>query len=131
MIVQKVLVADDDFDDIELLKEVISEYSADIEISYVTDGVELMDKLEKDLLPDVLILDLNMPCKEGRACLSEIRLNEQWKDLIIIVYSTTDVPDIKNECLSLGANHFVTKPSQMIDLMKFAESLTKGTFDFV
>jgi CheY-like chemotaxis protein len=129
--VQKVLIADDDLDDIELLKEAINECSADIAISYVTDGNQLMDTLLSTPLPDLLILDLNMPCKEGKECLSEIRANEHLKSLTIIVYSTSGTTSLQNECIALGANYFVTKPSQMSGIIKFVESIVKGSFDFV
>jgi CheY-like chemotaxis protein len=131
MNVQTVLIADDDLDDIELLKEAIVEYSSTIEISYVTDGEQLMNKLLAGSIPDILILDLNMPCKEGKECLCEIKEYDHLKDLVIVVYSTIDMPALKEECLALGARHFVTKPYQMSGIMKLGEALTTGAFDFV
>ena len=131
MNIQKVLIADDDLDDIELLKETILEHSTTINISYVTDGVQLMDELLKSTIPDILILDLNMPCKEGKECISEIREMEDLKHLVIIVYSTTSTGGIKEECLSLGANFFVTKPTELVDLIKFSQAIIEGKFDHV
>ena len=131
MNIQKVLIADDDLDDIELLKETILEHSTTINISYDTDGVQLMDELLKSTIPDILILDLKMPCKEGKECISEIRGTEDLKHLVIIVYSTTSTGGIKEECLSLGANFFVTKPTELVDLIKFSQAIIEGKFDHV
>ena len=129
MNVQNVLIADDDFDDIQFLTEAINNYKRSINVSYVTDGEQLIQKLLSGNRADVLILDLRMPCMDGKDCLCQIRDNASLNDLIVIIYTTTCLPEIEEECLSLGANYFVTKPCDIKDIMLFAEFIADGTFD--
>lgn len=79
------LLADDDDDDRTLFKETIVEIGVNIELSTVKDGFQLMHALsEAEWLPDVIFLDLNMPYKSGKECLTEIRANDKLKHIPII-----------------------------------------------
>ena len=125
---RRVLIADDDLDDIELLTDAIFQYSASTVIDFVIDGQKLLDKLNSNYKFDILVLDLNMPCTDGKQCLSEIRANSTFDDITIIIYSTDSRLRIKEECLKLGADYFVSKPSDVTAMMTVAEAIGKGDF---
>ena len=131
MNIQQIIIADDDLDDIEVFTEAIKNYNAEIKITYVTDGQKLIDRLNENTIPELIILDLNMPCVGGRDCLETIRSNSQYNNIIIVVHSTSINPEVKDECLFLGANYVVTKPNNYLGITKFAEAIVNGSFDFV
>jgi len=130
MKVEHILIADDDVDDINLLTEAILEYSPKVTVTYVTNGVKLLDKLKSGYMPDVLILDLAMPLKDGKWSLKEIRNNIEWVNLIIIVYTTGYSERMQMECLKLGANYFITKPTTMVTMRNIAREICEATFEF-
>lgn len=105
----KVMLADDDEDDRDLFKEAISSQNTDL--TTAINGKDLIKKLgEQQNLPDCVFLDLNMPEKNGKECLVEIRRHPKLKYLPVIIYSTsTNSRDI-DETLALGANLYVVKP---------------------
>jgi CheY-like chemotaxis protein len=128
MNVQQILIADDDLDDIELLTEGIVSCKPTIEISYVTDGQQLMTKLNEGFIPDILILDINMPCLDGKDCLTMIRATREFDDIIIVIYSLVEAPSAREECLSAGANYYVVKPTEIAEIIKFGGAISKGNF---
>ena len=115
---QNLLLADDDADDCDFFKEALEELSLDVTLSIVNDGVEVMDFLlsHVDKLPCVLFLDLNMPRKSGLECLREIKLNEQLKDLPVIIFSTSS--DMVDATYENGAHYYIRKPAEFSQLKK-------------
>jgi CheY-like chemotaxis protein len=108
-----ILLADDDEDDRELFADIIHQVNGPIKLVCTTNGSELIDKL-KDLsnnnLPDLLFLDLNMPGKDGRECLSEMKGSETFRQLRIIICSTSSSPDDINYAFDKGADLYLIKP---------------------
>lgn len=118
-----ILLADDDENDRMLFKLAFSELKIKTHIQTVNNGIELLDYLSinKDTLPYLLFLDLNMAHKNGLECLKEIKRNEKLKDIFISIFSTSDnEKDIKNTFKS-GANMFITKPHDFKILKKILE----------
>lgn len=107
-----ILLADDDEDDCIFFREALDELSEDVSFSVVSNGLELMNFLEenKEQLPDVLFLDLNMPFKTGAECLLEIKSCKKMSELPIIVYSTSANPEVMDMLYSKGAHYYVRKP---------------------
>jgi CheY-like chemotaxis protein len=120
-----IVVAEDDDDDFFILKESFSEY-ADLELVRFTDGRALLEYLNsRDLnkLPDVILLDLNMPEVDGLTTLKMIKSLEQFAAIPVFVYSTcTDEQQIA-ECFRLGASGFTTKGSTMLANISFARGI--------
>ena len=84
-----IVLVDDDSDDRFLFEEAVEGYQ-NVEFEGMENGVVLMENLyTKNTLPDMIFLDLNMPEKDGRACLLEIRRSKKLKDLPVIVFSTS------------------------------------------
>ncbi|MBC7915362.1 MAG: response regulator, partial [Pyrinomonadaceae bacterium] len=79
----------------------------------VNNGIQLMDYLSKKdaALPHLILLDLNMPRKNGLECLKEIRSNEKFKGISIAIYSTSASKNDIDETFSNGANVYIKKPS--------------------
>jgi len=114
-----ILIADDDLDDQELLKDAFTDNSVDEnKLKFVNDGFELLDALAKaTILPSLILLDLNMPRKSGKEALVEIRSSEKLRHIPIIIFTTSDSDiDIK-QCYTLGSNAYMTKPSQYQELV--------------
>ena len=86
-----IFLADDDEDDCMLFEDALREVNASTELATANDGVELMMLLGKTVPPppDVIFLDLNMPKKNGFECLAEIRNSKQFKDIPVVIFSTT------------------------------------------
>lgn len=108
-----ILLAEDDEDDRMFFKEALDEIKVKTNISFVTDGAQLMDYLNQSgiRLPNVVFLDLNMPVKNGMECLIEIRRDKRLKDLAIVIYSTSASEEDIEDAFVNGANIYIKKPN--------------------
>lgn len=125
-----VLLADDDEDDRFLIKEAFLENKIENTLQHVSDGEELMDYLknrgkfaEKFYYPrpDLILLDLNMPRKDGREALKEIKNDPELKSIPVIVLTTSSTEEDIQRTYEMGVNSFITKPvtyDGMVDLIK-------------
>lgn len=121
--VKHLIIADDDDDDQMLLKEAIQEYSDAIDLTVISDGKQLMNFLNKGNAPELILLDLNMPYKNGTECLLEIRANENLQHIPVVILSTSrNIRDIE-VCFNLGANLFFTKPCSFQSLKVLIRSI--------
>ena len=111
-----VIIADDDQDDKELFQEAIAIITDRIKVTTVGDGMQLMQKLKSSYQPDLIFLDLNMPCLNGFECLDQIRTIADLKDIPIIIYSTTANHDQIEKTYNQGATFYIQKPSTFIDI---------------
>ncbi len=106
-----VLLADDDADDSMLFANAVNDVEIPIQLSHADDGQQLLKFLKDHQQPDIIFLDLNMPFKNGFECLKDIRKNEQYNKVPIIIYSTSgDKNDIERSYRE-GANFYVIKPN--------------------
>jgi len=115
------LLADDDEDDCDFFKEALDDLLLPTSLVTVNDGVQLMDFLSArgaQNLPDILFLDLNMPRKNGLECLTEIKQNEDYKNLPVIIFSTSLDRDIVDLVYKKGAFHYIRKPGEFSKLKK-------------
>lgn len=115
-----VLMADDDADDRMFFAEALGELNLQVDFRTVKDGLELMDYLMGSgiILPQIIFLDLNMPLKNGFQCLSEIRSLKAFRDIFIVIYSTTARPADVELAFKKGASLFINKPSSYDELKK-------------
>ena len=120
-----ILLADDDTDDCYFLKEALKELPLPTQLTSVHDGEKLMQLLteERNELPDMLFLDLNMPRKNGFECLSEIRSNGKLKQLPVIIYSTSFHNKIAEMLYKSGATYYISKPSEISRLKKTVQQI--------
>lgn len=125
-----ILVAEDDEDDRLLLKIAFDENGYKDAVEFVINGVELMKRLNAlkqpgtiENLPSFILLDLNMPRKDGREALNEIKANSILKKIPVIVFSAAEnLAEIKR-CYDSGANSYVIKPNTYTGLLKTVESI--------
>lgn len=127
----KILIADDDADDRVLATIAFGELRSHHELEFVNDGEELMEYLRRKAasrsLPDLLVLDLNMPKKDGRAALKEIKNDRALKDLDVIIFSTSNSDFDRHYCLDLGAREYCVKPSEYDELVSFFRNISGET----
>jgi CheY-like chemotaxis protein len=116
----KVLLAEDDNDDILLFKEALNELPVSVHITTVTNGQQLLEWLNKKgkKLPDVLFLDLNMPRKNGFAALGEIKRNQKLQNLPVVIFSTARDEEMIKQVYNDAAHYYIRKPSDFTDLKK-------------
>lgn len=126
-----ILIAEDDPDDRELAEEALALTPYGSHLSFVKDGQELLDYLEQKgqyagqnlSLPDLILLDLNMPRVDGRTALRRIRESEHLKHIPIVILTTSKDDREVNHAYMNGANSFITKPS---DFEQFVATLAKA-----
>ncbi|OZB60818.1 MAG: two-component system response regulator [Lysobacterales bacterium 14-68-21] len=132
-----ILVAEDDADDRVLLSDAFAESGVEVSIEFVADGVELMARLaERDLaadevLPDLVLLDLNMPRMDGREALRAIRDSDRLRHLPAIILTTSKAELDIRLSYQLGANSYVTKPRRFEELITVLRSLERYWMDIV
>ena len=124
------LLADDDNDDAEMFNEALSSIDPQMEFHHVEDGYELFQFLKDTprMKPDIIFLDLNMPEMSGWQCLAKLKNDPDFKDVPVIMYSTSSSARDKEIAIDLGAVGFLTKPDDYKVLVKilsgFANSST-------
>ncbi len=121
------LVADDDIDDQELIKDALSDNNLDLQkVKWVNDGEELMILLNKTTqLPSLILLDLNMPRKDGRKVLSEIKNSITLKHIPVVIFSTSESLEDIRDCYELGSNTYITKPNTYQELVDTIADIMK------
>jgi two-component system, chemotaxis family, response regulator Rcp1 len=118
----EILLVEDNPGDVRLTKEALKEGKVYSNLHTVKDGVEAMDFLRrqgryKDVpRPDIILLDLNLPKKDGREVLQEIKTDEALKRIPVVVLTTSKAEEDVLRTYNLHANCYVTKP---VDLEKF------------
>jgi len=134
-----ILIADDDADDRMFLEQAMRQIGYDQAIRFVEDGEELMDYLLRlgrynELnapWPNMLILDLNMPRKNGFQALSEIKDNPKLRRLPVVVMTTSSAEEDILKTYNLGVNSFVTKPFNYNRLVEMVGTLKMYWLDTV
>jgi two-component system response regulator len=120
-----ILIAEDDADDRFLLNAAFEENGFRDKLHFVENGVELLEFLRHLIsdeasprVPSFILLDLNMPKKDGREVLREIKEDALMKRIPVIVFSTTNNEQEMKRCYELGANSYITKPNSFENLIK-------------
>lgn len=137
---ESVLLAEDDPDDIYLVKEASKVAKFSKEIRTVKNGQELLKYLNREYpfsdvdafpFPSLIILDLNMPLLDGRETLKKIKSDSRFNHIPVVVLTTSaDEEDIVRS-YDNGANSFITKPGEFIAFVKLMEQINKYWFDTV
>ncbi|MDX2003584.1 MAG: response regulator [Chitinophagales bacterium] len=134
-----ILMADDDEDDKMLTKEALTENRLANDLHFVQDGEELMDYLKQQgkfsdknaPKPDLILLDLNMPRKDGREALREIKSNPEFKRIPVVILTTSKAEEDIIKSYDLGVNSFITKPVTFNDLVRITKTLGDYWFEIV
>ena len=133
-------MADDDDDDCMLAREALAESRLTTELHFVKDGEELMDYLYRrgkyavpgeSPRPGLILLDLNMPRKDGREALREIKADPQLRQIPIVVLTTSRAEEDVHCSYELGANSFISKPVTFVSLVEVMKTLGKYWLEIV
>ena len=120
---QCILLVDDDEDDQLLFLDAIREIDKSIECCVANDGLEAILSLHtKSPVPDLIFLDLNMPKMNGYQCLAQIKKEMMFKEIPVVIYTTSRIESDRDRTLKMGASYFLTKPSDFSELI---EELTR------
>ncbi len=126
-----VLLADDDVDDQYFIKHAFTMHDCNIKIFTVSDGTELLDFLagksnnvnSSKIIPDVLLLDINMPKMDGIEALKFIRKNVKFKDMPVYILSTTRNEEQINRAKNLSVKAFYSKPNDLAGYKPLVEEI--------
>jgi CheY-like chemotaxis protein len=136
----EILIADDDPEDRMLIIDALHESHLSNTIQYVEDGEELLDYLQNNgkyadskqyPTPGMILLDLNMPKKDGREALKELRADARFKSIPVVVLTTSKAEEDILKTYNLGANSFITKPVSFSSLVEVMIALNNYWFEIV
>ncbi len=135
-----ILMADDDEDDCLLAQEALAETRLANHLYIVQDGEQLMDYLYQrgkysDFnifpRPELILLDLNMPKKDGREALKQIKTDANLRRIPIVILTTSKADEDIYRSYDLGANSFITKPVTFSGLVEVMKTIGKYWFEIV
>jgi CheY-like chemotaxis protein len=107
----KILLVEDDLDDVELLQDALSNNGVPCDVVVITEGDRVLGYLEQNL-PDVIVMDFNLPKLHGREILAQIQASN-FKNIPLMVLTTSASQDDIKYAISMGADKFITKPNTM------------------
>jgi CheY-like chemotaxis protein len=135
-----ILMADDDEEDCALTKDAMSDARLANEMRFVHDGEELLDYLHQRgaygdgadaPAPGVILLDLNMPKKDGREALAEIKADPELRKIPVCILTTSAAEEDIFKSYDLGANSFITKPVTFAGLVEVLQAWSRYWFEIV
>lgn len=133
----EILLVDDDEGDVILTKRALDKSKIKINLHVCHDGVEALQFLRKQdpysdaVRPDLILLDLNMPRKDGKETLEEIRTDDTLKEIPIVILTTSSDEEDIAKTYKLGCNCYVTKPVDIEQLIKILNSMSEFWFTIV
>ncbi|HLJ95598.1 MAG TPA: response regulator [Gemmataceae bacterium] len=135
-----ILMAEDDPDDRQMTKEAFDESHVANDLRFVENGVELMNYLKRrgkyrdpavSPRPGVILLDLNLPKKDGREALKEIKADPKLRNIRVIVLTTSKADEDIDHIYSLSAASYITKPASFTALVEIIKTLGKYWLEIV
>lgn len=121
--VLKVLFVDDDTDEFYLFNEALEQSELPIQLTRAHDGNQLLQVLKNDAHPDIILVDLNMPYKDGLEALREIRSNEAYQKIFIIIYSITGDKNSITMAYDIGADMYLIKPEDFDGMLSVVKKV--------
>jgi len=135
-----ILIAEDDEDDYLLTIEALKEAGVNATVKWVKNGEELMAYLEplnriqkkgEVCYPSLILLDLNMPRKDGREVLDEIKKHETLRKIPVIVLTTSKADTDINRAYELGVNSYIQKPVRFNEFVEVVKVVSRYWFQIV
>ncbi len=133
----KILMVEDDPADVELTSEVLDMAKVVVDLDVVEDGVEAMAYLKKEgkyadaPRPDMILLDLNMPRKDGRETLEEIKKDPELTSIPVVVLTTSGAHEDIVKSYTSGASCYVSKPVGLDEFQKVVQAIDNFWFTVV
>jgi CheY-like chemotaxis protein len=125
----KIVMAEDDLEDQMLVRKAFTRSRAVNDISFVDDGEELMQYVRNEgayaeaTPPDIILLDLNMPRKDGREVLEELKKDPKLRAIPVVVLTTSDADEDILRSYRLGANSYIQKPVTFEKMVEIVDGL--------
>ncbi|MDZ7640779.1 MAG: response regulator [Desulfurivibrio sp.] len=135
-----ILLAEDDEDDYLLISETLEEYRLQNRVEWVKDGEELLDYLKRrhgyadpavSPRPSLILLDLNMPRKDGREALREIKADPKLRSIPVVILTTSSADEDIVRSYDLGANSYIRKPIRFHDFVEEVRGIGHYWFEIV
>jgi CheY-like chemotaxis protein len=135
-----ILMAEDDEDDRLLTKEALEENRLINDLRFVEDGEELLDYLNRrgpyaergqSPRPGLILLDLNLPRKDGREALQEIKGDPRLREIPVVILTTSKADEDIHRSYALGANSYITKPVTFAGMVELTRTLGRYWFELV
>jgi len=132
-----ILVVEDNAGDARLIREVLNDNKIFNSLKVVKDGVEALEflrnkgKFKDEPKPDLIILDLNLPRKDGREVLSEVKNDDNLKHIPIVIMTISQAEEDIMKSYSLYANCYITKPIDLDEFIKVIRSIEDFWFSIV
>lgn len=124
-----ILVAEDDADDQMLLTEAFNASAFTGSLQFAFDGVELIGRLSEPELPDLVLLDLNMPRLSGHEVLQNMRNQDRLRSLPVVVLTTSGSSEDVDRAYRSGANTYLQKPRSFKALVNLTQLLQRYWLD--
>lgn len=107
-----ILSVEDDADDVELLQQALHDNKIEFKMEVVKSGDKVLPWLEQGKkFPDVIVMDLNLPKMHGKEILQRLNASEKFKQIPVVILTTSSAKEDVNFCLKNGAREFITKPA--------------------
>ena len=126
--IKKILLLDDDPEDVDIIEMALKEADPEIELAVVWDGNALSMLINTKYSPDLILMDLNMPLKSGKECLIELKSSAKYSKIPIVMLSTTDDQIDIDYCKANGAINYFRKPTSFAGTVKLVRDLCNGIY---
>jgi len=113
-----ILLVDDDEDERQAFAEAIDKLGLPLDLLYARNAGELFEYLEKKSDINLIFLDINMPLKDGRVCLKELKTNEKYRHIPVLVYSVSQSIEDVDEVFAGGAHYYAVKPYAEVNFIE-------------
>jgi CheY-like chemotaxis protein len=129
-----ILLVEDDPEFFLLIREAFGEFGLPINLQVVRDGTELekflreLDGQHADLFLDLILLDLNLPGKSGKELLRELKADQKWQIVPVIILSGSTAAHDAAQCIDLGASDFISKPGDYFGLLDTVSQIIQSMF---
>lgn len=124
----EILMADDSHDDCRLVEMAFKRLAFPCRLRTASDGAALMNALRERELPDLILLDLNMPILNGFEALTQIKAGSLWRSIPIVIWSTSHSRTDVQEAYRIGTNAFMSKPDSFTGVVEAMDSLVQFWF---
>jgi two-component system, chemotaxis family, response regulator Rcp1 len=129
----RILLVEDSPSDVRLIREALKDNPLEVEVTLARDGVEAMDYLRQSEIglvnrPDIILLDLNLPRKNGREVLAEVKADPNLKQIPVLIMTSSKADEDITQAYNLNANCYIAKPSDLQEYVDVVRSIENFWF---
>lgn len=129
----RILLVEDSPSDVRLIREALKQTPLEVQITHARDGVEAMEYLHQSEVglvnrPDIILLDLDLPRKNGREVLTEVKAAPDLKQIPVLIMTSSKADEDIQQAYTLNANCYITKPANLQDYLDVVRSIENFWF---